>query len=90
MVGVERTQEDAGVGDSPASGKAGKTQADMDTLEAGVDNTAHVGRLIVDVRSHTVDEGREVAEAEAEAAEFAYLAALVEPTMVVRMVQVSV
>lgn len=88
VVVVERTQEDAGVGDSPASGKAGKTQADMDTLEAGVDNTAHVGRLIVDVRSHTVDEGREVAEAEA--AEFAHLTAPVEPTMVVRMVQVSV
>lgn len=86
---VEETQEDAGVDDNPASGMAGKAQ-DRDTLEAGVDNTAHVGRPIVDVRSHKADEGREVAEAEAEAAEFAYLAALVEPTMVVRMVQVSV
>lgn len=88
---VEETQKDAGVDDNPASGMAGKAQ-DRDTLEAGVDNTAHVGRPIVDVRSHKADEGREVAEAEAEAeaAEFAYLAALVEPTMVVRMVQVSV
>lgn len=55
------------VEDTPAFDKVGKSHVDMDTLEEDVGSMAHVGMLLVDVRSHKVDEGREVAEVVAEA-----------------------